>query len=236
MLATRVIPTLLADGRRLVKGERFRPWRVCGHVAQAARTHQLRGVDELVVLDVAATRERRGPNLDLVEEIARDCFMPLAVGGGITHVNQVQDLLRAGADKVVVGAALETDPMLATRIADRFGSQVLVAAVNYHSHETEDAIDHAIGLAKHGAGEILLTSKDREGTLSGYDLDTLRRLANAIETPVIAHGGAGTLEHMLAAVEAGASAVAAGAMFQWTDVTPQDVARYLQENGVEARA
>lgn len=235
MLATRVIPTLLADGRRLVKGERFNPWRVVGHVAQAARTHQLRGVDELVVLDVTATRQRRGPDLLLVEEIARDCFMPLAVGGGITSAGQVQDLLNAGADKVVVGSALETDPALAARIADRFGTQVLVAAVNYWSWEMRDAVHRCAVLEAHGAGEILLTCRDREGKMEGYDLATIAEAAAQVEVPLIAHGGAGRPDDMLAAIRVGASAAAAGAMFQFTDTTPRAVSKYLQDHGVEAR-
>lgn len=242
MLAHRVIPTLLCRGRQLIKGERFASWRSVGVAAQAVRIHQARGVDELMLLDIAATAEGRGPDLALVRELSEACFMPLSVGGGVRSVEDARALLEAGADKVVVGTG---GPMVIEEIASRVGSQAVVASVDVRDGNawvrsgTYKTMHGAVGFAsacfQHGAGEILVTSIDREGTLQGYDIELVRAVSDAVGCPVIAHGGAGTYQHMLEAIRAGASAVAAGAMFQFTDATPAGAARYLQDNGVEAR-
>jgi len=246
MLSKRIIPTILCRGRQMVKGARFDSWRTVGLAAQAVRIHQTRGVDELMLLDVAATAEGRGPDLDLVAELAEVCFMPLAVGGGIRSVDDVRALLRAGADKVVIGAATLHVPNLLREAADRVGSQALVAAADVRGGfvvfkgvpeyaRRRRPVRWAMYLEQHGAGEILLTSIDREGTMEGYDLPIIRAVSNYVSIPVIAHGGAGTYQHLLEAIEAGADAVAAGAMFQFTDQTPLEAARYLAEHGIETR-
>ena len=243
MLAKRIIPTLLCRGRQLVKGQRFDSWRSVGVAEQAVRIHQARGVDELVLLDITATAENRGPDLELVEKLAESCFMPLTVGGGVKTVEDVRALLEVGADKVVVGTAAQQ--LVATRdaqewrirlMADAVGSQAIVAALDVPKEDTpQKAAITAHLLAQHGAGEILLTRMDREGTMEGYDLDLIRAVSSAVDIPVIAHGGCGTYQHMVEAVRAGASAVATGAMLQFTDQTPKDAARYLQQHGIEAR-
>lgn len=250
MISKRIIPTILTRGRQMVKGVRFDAWRSVGLAAQAVRVHQLRGVDELVLLDIAATAEGRGPDLELVSELSTDCFMPLAVGGGVRSLEQVIALLRAGADKVVIGSAALEQPYLVTRCARVVGSQAIVVALdvaadgtvrsrNGHHHPPEPlcgpALSVAAFLAARGAGELLLTSISREGTLAGYDLELIHRIAPNLPIPVIAHGGCGSYEHMREAIEAGADAVAAGAMFQFTDQTPEDAARYLAEHGIETR-
>lgn len=242
MLAHRVIPTLLCRGRQLIKGSRFASWRSVGVAAQAVRIHQARGVDELMLLDIAATAEGRGPDLALVRELSEACFMPLSVGGGVRSVEDARALLEAGADKVVVGTG---GPRVIYEIAKRVGCQAVAASVDVRDgvawvqsgtmRTGMPALQWAKECAYHGAGEIVLTSIDREGTLQGYDIELVRAVADAVDVPVIAHGGAGNYEHMLEAIRAGASAVAAGAMFQFTDATPAGAARYLQENGVEAR-
>ena len=251
-LAARIIPTLLMKGRQLVKGERFNPWRSVGLVAQAVQVHAARGVDELVLLDVAATTEGRGPDLALIEELSHTLFCPLSVGGGVRSVEDVKALLRAGADKVVIGTAAVTD--LIGDAAEVSGRQAIVAAVDVKEGiarvrggnatilgPTMDpltacsALDWARICAAEGAGEILLTAIDREGTMSGYDLDLIRQVAVAVSIPVIAHGGCSGYEDMRLAIEAGASGVAAGALFQFTDCTPRAAARYLSAHGVEAR-
>lgn len=242
-LAKRVIPTLLCRGRQLVKGVAFDSWRSVGVAAQAVRIHQARGVDELCLLDISATPEGRGPDLKLVEELAEVCFMPIAVGGGVKTVEDVRALLKAGADKVVVGAAAQqlvsTQDAQEWRIrllADAVGSQAIVAALDVPKGDSpKDAAIIAHLLAQHGAGEILLTRMDREGTLQGYDLDLIRAVSQAVTIPVIAHGGCGTYQHMIEAIEAGADAVAAGAMFLFTDQTPRGAAEYLAQHGIEAR-
>lgn len=246
MLAHRVIPTLLCRGRQLVKGKRFNSWRSVGVAAQAVRVHQARGVDELCLLDIGATPEGRGPDLSLVEELSDVCFMPLAVGGGIRTVEQVRDLLKAGADKVVIGTAFVDFPEM-KRIAETVGRQALVASIDVADGEVAwncgrttvsggmDPVEYAKLCEQVGAGEILLTSIDREGTMQGYDLELVRRVSSAVSIPVIAHGGCSGYPDMAAAIAAGASAVAAGALFQFTDAIPKEAATYLHQMGIEAR-
>lgn len=247
-LAHRVIPTLLVRGRQLVKGRQFNAWRSVGLASQAVRIHQARGVDELVLLDIAATSERRGPDLDLVRELSEVLFCPLAVGGGVRSVEDVKALLRAGADKVVIGAAAWSSKIV-HEAASAVGCQAIVVTLDTVERLAdvdrldlpgtrcmrEAAMPRAQWIADSGAGEILLTSVDREGTMQGYDLAVIAEVAKHVDIPVIAHGGCGSYEHMAQAIDAGASAVAAGAMFQFTDATPRGAAEYLASLGIEAR-
>lgn len=251
-LAYRVIPTILCRGRAMVKGRRFAANRVVGVAAQAVRIHQTRGVDELILLDIGATPEGRGPDLDLVRELADVCFAPLTVGGGVRSVEDVRALLRAGADKVAICTTqFHTDTL--RKASERFGSQAIVMAVDAQRSSFPSKYAHTVWsdcgkqqwpmgaasfgrlCAEDGAGEILLTSIDREGTSSGYDLELIRSVSGAVSIPVIAHGGCSGPEDMLAAIKAGASACAAGALFQFSDITPRECSRYLAEHGIEAR-
>lgn len=250
-LAHRIIPVVLMKGRTIFKGQRFRADRVIGHARQFVQVQARREVDELIILDVIATLEGRGPDLALVEELAAALFSPLTVGGGVSSIEDVRALLRAGADKVVIGTAaheLKTEGRSLIREAAKLaGSQAIVVAVDVKGG---DVVSHCgtktpppgwtpEGFAQFmehcGAGEILLQSVDREGTMLGYDLDLIRQVASAVSIPVVAHGGCSSYADMLAAIEAGASAVAAGALWQFTDATPKDAARYLLEHGIEAR-
>lgn len=241
MLAHRIIPTLLCRGRQLVKGVAFDSWRSVGVVAQAVRIHQSRGVDELVLLDIGATPDQRGPDLALVRELADECFMPLAVGGGVRSLDDAHALLDAGADKVVVG----THTQAIQQIAHTMGSQAVVASIDVRGGEVVVAcgtrptgatpVDWAKRCEELGAGEILLTSVDREGTLTGYDLDLIRAVADAVSIPVVAAGGCGSYAHMVQAIAAGACGVACGALFQFTDATPAGAAQYLAGEGVCVR-
>lgn len=224
-----MIPVLLHRGTRLVKGKRFDSSRVVGHVLQAVRTHQARGVDELIVLDAAATPEGRGPDFKLIEQITRDCFSPITIGGGVRSVQDVRDLLNAGADKVCIKSRTELVYLAASVV----GSQAVVACVDYMASRC--ALWQAQDLESRGAGEILLQSIDRDGMMTGYDLDLIRIVSTAVSIPVIAAGGCSGYEDMRLAIDAGASAVAAGALFQFTDATPRGAAKYLQEHGIEAR-
>lgn len=244
-LAVRIIPTLLARGSKLVKGRRFSADRVVGHVLQAARIHQSRGVDELCILDVAATPEGRGPDFDAVRRLTDGCFMPLTVGGGVRSVEDVKGLLDAGADKVAFKTAQWYMPHVFTEAVRRCGSQAIVAAVDVTCFgfvspsrdwgSNVSPVGYARDAQVRGAGEILLTSIDREGTMEGYDLDLIRAVSSAVSIPVIAHGGCSGYEDMYQAIQAGASAVAAGALFQFTECTPRGAAEYLAGKGVEVR-
>lgn len=246
MLAKRIIPTLLCRGRTLVKGSKFDSWRSVGVAEQAVRIHQAREVDELVLLDITATSEGRGPDLKLIEQLAAACYMPMTVGGGVRTVEDVRTLLKAGADKVVVGTAAYRDPYALFKMAESVGSQAIMVAVDVKGKSvyvesgktrTPSApLRFARMAAWCGAGEILLTSIDQEGTMEGYDLNLVRLIANDLEIPVIANGGCGSYEHMHQALSAGASGVAAGAFFQFSDATPKGAAQYLQERGMEVRA
>lgn len=244
-LAKRIIPTILCRGRTLVKGVAFDAWRSVGLAAQAVRIHSMRGVDELVLLDISATAEGRGPDLRLVEELSATCFMPLAVGGGIRTLQDAQDLFNAGADKIVLGRGAVPPDGLLQQAKDRFGCQAIVVSLDIRDgthwiNNGKDDMDVPATIAArtmeyHGAGEILLNSIDREGTLQGYDLDLIRQVSGSVGIPVIAACGAGTYEHLAQAIDAGADAVAAGAMFLFTDQTPKGAAEYLSSRQIEVR-
>jgi cyclase len=222
----------------LIKGKQFNSWRSVGLAAQAVRIHQQRGVDELILLDIAATPEGRGPDLDLIRELSEVLFCPLTVGGGVKSIDDVHALLNAGADKVAIKTAAYKDPEIVRKIADRFGSQAIVVAVDHRFSKLlgmDIEIADAEYFQEQGAGEILLTSVDREGTMEGYNLAVVANVARRVNIPVIAHGGCSGYEDMYNAIQAGASAVAAGALFQFTDCTPRGAAEYLKARGVEVR-
>jgi cyclase len=244
-LAIRIIPSLLIRGRELVKGIGFDAWRSVGIAEQAARIHALRGVDELLLLDITATREGRGPDLNIIEQLSKTGFMPLSVGGGVRSVEDALGLLQAGADKVVIGSGFYEVNYLVTDCAQCFGRQAVVVSLDVKrgtwwvrsgTRDTGINIGEAAQQAYDmGAGEVLLTSIDLDGTMAGYDLFTLTRICKLLTIPVIACGGCSGYEDMARAVKAGASAVAAGALFQFTDVVPLDCSRFLAANGVETR-
>lgn len=241
-LAIRIIPMLLHSHGRLVKGTQFRSWRTAGHALQAARIHQARGVDELLFLDVAATPENRLSDVELLEKLTSGCFMPVTAGGGVRSANDMQNLLRHGADKVAIGARCQIEGVV-RQCADVAGGQAVVAVIEIMNRQVffrepqtnADPAEWARHMENEGAGEILLMDRDRDGTCEGYDLDMVGRVSRAVSIPVVAAGGAGSYEHMLQAIEAGASAVAGGSIFQWTDQTPRGAAQYMADNGVEVR-
>jgi cyclase len=252
MLSKRIIPTLLCRGRNLYKGKQFKSWRSVGLVMQAVKVHQARGVDELILMDISATREKRGPDLSLVRELGDCCFTPLTVGGGVTKLQDVESLLRAGADKVAICSGIwGFGNTLLDQCVARFGGQAIVAVVEYHemgfigrpttsidcgrSQSYASPLDTAKDYAQRGAGEILLSSVARDGMMEGYDLKTIREVSQLVSVPLIASGGCGSYEHALAAIKAGADAVATGAMLQFTDATPAGMAEFLHDKGVEVR-
>jgi cyclase len=251
VLKTRIMPTLLYKDVGLVRSVEFDSWRRIGSAMQAVKVYNMRQVDELVLLDIAATRDNREPDYDMVDELADECFMPLAVGGGITDVEHVRKLLRVGADKVIVNSAAAENPKLVADIARRFGSQCVVASIDARARPNGayEVLTHAgtrptgkdpVRLAEQyvaqGVGEILLTSIDRDGTMKGYDVELVRRVSAAVSVPVIVSGGAGSYDDFAAGLEAGASAVAASSMFHFTQQTPLEAKRFLREKGFNVRA
>lgn len=251
MLKTRIIPTLLYRDFGLVKGVAFDSRRAIGSPLQAIKVYEMRGVDELVFLDVRATLEGRGPDFALIDDLADECFMPLTVGGGVRTVDDVRGLLRVGADKVAINTALVECPGLVRDAAALFGSQCVVASIDTRrsvahvrtsvwTHAAtidtgRDAVEVAQLAERDGAGEILLTSADTDGTLTGYDLETLARVTAAVTIPVIASGGAGDFDDFVAALGAGASAVAAAAMFHFTEQTPLEARNHIRAAGYPTR-
>lgn len=250
MLKVRVIPTLLWKNPGLVKGVGFDSWRRVGTVLPSVKVYNARDVDEMIIVDITASTEGRGPNPEWVRSFAPFCFVPLTVGGGISEAEQVAGLLRAGADKVSIGTAAYDDPGLIDAVARRFGAQCVVVSID--ARRTEDGslacwrraaseptsrtpVEWAREAAERGAGEILLTSIDRDGTMTGYDLDLIRDVSVAVDIPVIASGGAGNYQHMIDAVRAGASAVAAASIFHFTEQTPAEAKKALAAAGVPVR-
>ncbi len=229
MRETRVIPCLLWRDGGLCKTVRFRDPTYVGDPINTARIFNDKEVDELVVLDISATVEGRGPSLRAVADIADECFAPLCYGGGLRSVKDIHDVLAVGVEKVALNAVAVEAPEVVGEAASRFGTQSIVVSIDCRSNGGAgyevvthgaaratgiDPVEHARAMEGRGAGEILLTSVDREGTGQGYDVSLIRRVAEAVNVPVIAHGGAGSVAHLAAAVrDGGASAVAAGSLF-----------------------
>ncbi len=270
MLTKRIIPCLDVTEGRVVKGTRFVDLRDAGDPVEVAAVYDQEGADELVFLDITASHERRRIMIDVVARTAEQAFMPLTVGGGIRFLEDIRELLQAGADKVSLNTAAVQDPELVRRSAERFGSQCIVLAIDakrsadrrgpsaeqdrsrfiphvsppawevyIHGGRTptgKDAVAWAIEGEKLGAGEILLTSMDRDGTKDGYDLELTRAIAEGVGVPVIASGGAGTLEHLYAGLVAGkADAVLAASIFHYREFTIPEAKRYLAGRGVPVR-
>jgi len=223
-LATRIIPILLRRGNSLIKGKQFNSWRSVGHPLQAARIHAARGVDELMILDLGAEQ----PDYAMIDTLSCNFFTPITVGGGIRNISDIQNLLKAGADKVCIKLR-----SLIQGAAKVFGSQAICVSLEVRAGI--DTVKIAQEIANDGAGEILLQSVERDGMMDGYDLKLIEKVSHAVDIPVIASCGCGTYQHMLEAIQAGADAVAAGSLFQFTDATPLGAARYLQEHGIETR-
>lgn len=251
MLKVRIIPTLLWKNVGLVKGISFDSWRRVGPVLPAIKVYNLRQVDEIIVVDIMATLEGREPDYEAVAEFTAECFIPITIGGGITGIPHITALLRAGADKVSLNSALFQYPSLLEEAANRFGSQCIVASIDvkkrddgtYECYRNSGTIptgwevaSWARAVEESGAGEILLTSIERDGTMAGYDLDLIQLVRDAVKIPVIASGGAGNYRHMLEAIrEGGASAVAAASIFHFTEQTPIEAKKYLAAHGVPVR-
>lgn len=252
MLTKRIIPCLDVNSGRVVKGVNFVNLMDAGDPVEVAKVYDAEGADELVFLDITASSDKRETVVDMVERVGDQVFIPFTVGGGIRTVADMQKILRAGADKVSVNSAAIDNPELIREGAEKFGSQCIVLAIDAKKREDGDGwtvykhggrIDtglDAVGWAKRGvalgAGEILLTSMDGDGTRAGYDLALTRAISDAVGVPVIASGGAGTLEHFREALdEGGADAALAASLFHYKMLTIREVKEYLKEHGVPVR-
>ena len=253
MVAKREIPCLDVDAGRVVKGVKFKGLRDAGDPAELAAIYDREGADELVFLDITATSDARHILLEAVARTADQVFIPLTVGGGVRSVADVAELLTHGADKVSINSAAIADPTLITRCAETFGSQCVVLAIDARQREGDeegwevfshggrsatglDAVEWAVEGERRGAGEILLTSMDRDGTQYGYDLALLSAVSSALRAPVIASGGAGTAHHMFEALTmGGAEAALAASIFHFGEVSIGEVKKELAERGLEVR-
>jgi cyclase len=255
MLKTRIIPCLDVKDGRVVKGVNFVDLRDAGDPVEAATAYDAAGADELCFLDITASHENRATIFDVVQRTAERCFMPLTVGGGVRETEDIRKLLKAGADKVSINTAAVTDRQFVARAAEKFGVQCIVVAIDAKRVATDDGSDRweifthggrkptgidAIAYAREvvelGAGEILLTSMDRDGTRSGFDIPLTRAISDAVTVPVIASGGVGTLDHLVEGVRDGkASAVLAASIFHFGDHTIGEAKRHLADAGVAVR-
>jgi cyclase len=244
----RIIPTILTNGLTVVKGEKFDNWRTVGSAEATARLYASRDVDELLFLDVTARSRNTMIDKKLLIHFSNVLDIPFSVGGGINTLEDAKTCLNLGAEKVVLGTVAYRNPKIISEIADVFGNQAVIVAVDFANDVSNDlriesgsreievrSMEFIESLAELGAGELLIQSVQRDGTLKGMDIDHIARVSSLTTIPVIASSGAGSMEDFHKAVLAGASAVAAGAVFQFTQITPKQVREYLSKNGIQTR-
>jgi len=254
-LAKRIIPCLDVDNGRVVKGVKFVDIRDAGDPVEVARRYDREGADEITFLDITATHDNRDTIVHVVEQVASEVFIPLTVGGGIRKLEDIRCMLNAGADKVGINSAAVFNPEFVREAAEKFGSQCIVVAIDAKKVSSEgepnrweifthggrkgtgiDAIEWAVKMVDYGAGEILLTSMDRDGTKIGFDLELTRSVSEAVTVPVIASGGVGSLEHLADGVIKGkADAVLAASIFHFAEYSVQEAKEYMQNAGIEVR-
>lgn len=250
MLKNRIIPCLDVKNGRVVKGVNFENLIDAGDPVAQAKFYYEQGADELCFLDIAASEENRGVILDVVKKVAQVCFIPFTVGGGIKEIQDFSNLLKCGADKVSVNSAAIKTPGLISEAASKFGSQCVVVAIDAKKNESGnyeifthggkkptgiDAIEWAKKVTSLGAGEILLTSMDKDGTKSGYDLELIKKITSQISIPVIASGGVGNLDHLAEGLKAGASAVLAASIFHFKEYSIKQAKDFLDEQKIAVR-
>jgi len=252
MLKKRIIPKFLIRNGKLVKGVRFHEnFREAGNPVSTAKVYDAYGVDELLFVDIDATPQGRAATGSIIERVSEEVFMPFTVGGGIRSLEQIADLLNSGADKVCINTSAVENPAFIKEAASRFGDQCIVVGIDYqrqgdgtqrvvsrcgHQVSEHDPVEWALRMQDAHAGEIMLCSIDRDGTMEGYDVDMIARVADQLEVPLIASSGAGTLQHCKDALEAGASAITISSMFLFSDHSPIKVRTYLATNGVSVRS
>lgn len=254
-LAKRIIPCLDVDNGRVVKGVQFVDIRDAGNPVEVAKRYNEQGADEITFLDITATHEGRATTVHMVEEIAKEVFIPLTVGGGIRTVEDIRIMLNAGADKVGINSAAVTNPEFVREASEKFGAQCIVVAIDAKKVSVEgeedrweifthggrkptgiNAVEWAVKMADYGAGEILLTSMDQDGVKSGYDLGVTRAISDAVDIPVIASGGVGNLQHLVDGVKQGkADAVLAASIFHFGEYSVPEAKAFMADQGVEVR-
>lgn len=249
MLKVRIIPTLLWKNFTLVKGQGFDSWRRVGTLIPSIKVYNTRQVDELIIVDILASEENRDPDYSTINDFSKECFMPLTVGGGVKKVEHIRQLLRAGADKVAINSSAFTNPEIIREGAKSFGSQCIVVSVDVRKRDggyecfsfggkkptgikLKDWVKKVEDL---GAGEILLTSIERDGHMNGYDLELISEVSELVQIPVIAQGGCGSYEDMYQAIRHGAQAVSAASIFHFTEQTPLQAKKYLSQKGIPVR-
>jgi imidazole glycerol-phosphate synthase subunit HisF len=252
MLKARLIPTLLLKDGRMIKTRQFDTFRDVGNPRTVAKVYDAQKADELIFLDITATLEKRDVLFDIIESVAEECFMPLTVGGGIKSATMAHDILSHGADKVAINTAAIEHPELISEIAQAYGNSTVVISIDVKKNTQGinevfstrgtvatglDPIFWAQEVERRGAGEILLTSIDREGTMTGYDLDLVRTVVNAVSIPIIASGGVGTVQDLVDGITiGGASAVSAASIFHFTDQTVYKAHSHMRQQGVPVRS
>jgi len=254
-LAKRIIPCLDVDNGRVVKGVKFVDIRDAGDPVEIARRYDREGADEITFLDITATHDNRDTIVHVVEQVASEVFIPLTVGGGIRKLDDIRTMLSAGADKVGINSAAVFNPEFVREAAEKFGSQCIVVAIDAKKVSADneadrweifthggrkptgiDAVEWAIKMTDYGAGEILLTSMDRDGTKSGFDLALTRTISEAVAIPVIASGGVGNLDHLVEGIIQGkADAVLAASIFHFAEYSIEEAKQHMQNNGIEVR-
>ncbi len=249
MLKSRIIPCLDVHAGRVVKGINFLNLRDAGDPVEQAKTYEAQGADELTFLDITATHENRGIIYDIISAVASECFMPVTVGGGVRSVDDIRKLLLAGADKVSINSAAVARPEFVKEAADKFGSQCIVVAVDTkwngsdaeiytHGGRKETGIktlEWARKMQEYGAGEILLTSMDRDGTKQGFDTKITQLVCSEVDVPVIASGGVGSPEDFVAGVKAGATGLLAASIFHFGEYTIGEVKKHMADSGIAVR-
>jgi Imidazoleglycerol-phosphate synthase len=250
-LKVRIIPTLLFKDVGLVKGIGFDSWRRVDTVLPVIKVYNLREVDELILVDISATKENREPDYEEISAFSKECFVPFTIGGGVKKVDHIKCLLRAGADKVSINTAAYDNIELIGKASKMFGSQCIVSSIDgklcddgkYYCFSHCGTVNTGILVSKwaeevekNGAGEILITSIERDGTMKGYDIDLIKEVTRSVKIPVIASGGAGSYEDMYEALNRGkANAVAAASIFHFTEQTPKSARNYLSSKGIPVR-
>ncbi|ACR12165.1 imidazole glycerol phosphate synthase subunit HisF [Teredinibacter turnerae] len=254
-LAKRIIPCLDVDKGRVVKGVQFVDIRDAGDPVEVAKKYNEQGADEITFLDITASHEARETTINTVEKIAAEVFIPLTVGGGIRTLDDIRNMLNAGADKVSINSAAVKDPDFVRIAAEKFGSQCIVVAIDAKRVSADgepgrweifthggrnptgiDAVEWAVRMTEYGAGEILLTSMDRDGTKDGFDLGVTRAISEAVRVPVIASGGVGNLQHLVdGVIKGGADAVLAASIFHFGEYTVPEAKAYMEQHGIEVR-
>jgi cyclase len=253
MLKTRIIPCLDVDNGRVVKGVNFVDIRDAGDPVEQAKIYNAAGADELCFLDITATHQGRDTIVDMVKSVADEVFIPLTVGGGISEISHIRNLLNAGADKVSINSAAVKNPDFVKEASDKCGSQAIVVAIDAKAKEDGsegweifthggrkgtgiDAVEWAVKMAEFGAGELLVTSMDRDGTKSGFNIPLTRAIADAVQIPIIASGGVGTLDHLSQGVTEGhASAVLAASIFHFGEYSIKEAKEAMQKAGIAVR-